>query len=311
MDGARSLRGWLAALTVALTLTLVFLAVEKHIRIPTTSFFVETGRVANEPVATIPRGIVLTLDSRLASVAEFPRSDMTAITRRSGIIHESVSAALMRRPPEPAANVILQAPVAIEDLSSLPLHDSRSKIDYLMEAMDGALASPMRSASAQISAASVTSLPVARQRTATLAVANQLAVHIAQPRGLYADLSHLAQMVDPTTRNGSSSASRNPSAGDILVSRTPSLPASTAECEQIRRWLLSTRAVLDRVVVEHGLEHVDSGRDLMELRQFVEQAQQLGNALTDQELVRTMLSVSYSLERRVVVWQAIQNCLQV
>jgi len=68
--------------------------------------------------------------------------------------------------------------------------------------------------------------------------------------------------------------------------------------------------VLDRVVVEHGLGHVDSGRDLQEMMQLVKQAEQLGNGLTNQELARTMLSVGYSLERRAVVWQAIQNCLQ-
>ncbi|MEO8269431.1 MAG: hypothetical protein ABI557_06920, partial [Aureliella sp.] len=121
MDGARGLRGWLAALTVALTLTLAFLAVEKHIRIPSASLFKSPGRtVALE--SKVLRGIVLAPDSKLASVVEFPRSDATMITRRNGGEHESVSAGLMRRPPEPAVSVVLQAPVASDEFATLPLH---------------------------------------------------------------------------------------------------------------------------------------------------------------------------------------------
>ena len=310
MDGARSLRGWLAALTVALTLTLVLLAVEKHIRIPSASFFSRLSRVDTVQAPKVPHGIILAVDSRLASIVEFPRSDSTGITRRNDANHESVSAALMRRPPEPAVSVVLQAPVALDDLTSLPLHASRSKIDYLMEAMDSALTSPMRSASTQLSEVAVPSFPLATQRAATLNVPSQLVGHIAQPNGLYADLSDLAQMLDPAVGSAPHGARANSSANDILVSRTPRLSAPTIEGEQIRHWLLSTRTVLDRVVVEHGLEHVDSARDLQELMQLVKHADQLGNTLLNPDLSRTMLSVSYSLERRVVVWQAIQNCLK-
>lgn len=310
MDGARSLRGWLAALTVALTLTLVFLAVEKHIRIPSAPFFSSLSSVDSTQAVRVSHGVVLGLDSRLASIVEFPRSDSTVITRRNDGNHENLSAALMRRPPEPAVSVVLQAPVALDELTSLPLHGSRSKIEYLMEAMDGALASPMHSASAQISEITNPSFSLATQRAATLNVPSQLAGHIAQPKGLYAELSNLAQLVDPATRNAPPSAGGNSPVSDILVSRTPRLLSPTAESERIHHWLLSTRSVLDRVVLEHGLEHVDSGQDLQEMMQLVKQADQLGNTLTDQKLARTMLSVGYSLQRRVVVWQALRNCLQ-
>lgn len=316
MDGARSLRGWLAALTVALTLTLVFLAVEKHIRVPAAAFLGRLSRVdtllrvESTHVAKVSHGIVLGLDSRLASIVEFPRSDSASITRRNERDQGSLSASLMRRPPEPAVSVVLQAPVALDELTSLPLHSSRSRLEYLMEAMDGALASPMRSASTQISESNTARLTIATQRAATLNVPSQLAGQIAQPSGLYAELSDLAQLVDPASRNDPQIARVESPLGDILVSRTPRLHSPAAEDETIRHWVLSTRTVLDRVVIEHGLGHVDSGRDLQEMLQLVKQAEKLGNAATNQELARTMLSVGYSLERRVVVWQAIQNCLQ-
>ncbi|MEO8269478.1 MAG: hypothetical protein ABI557_07160, partial [Aureliella sp.] len=191
-----------------------------------------------------------------------------------------------------------------------PLHSSRSKIDYLMEAMDGALASPMRSAGVLISETIVPSFPSATKRTTTLEVPSQLTGQIALPRELYADLSKLAQIVSLGEPNTAQSSSRNSSTSEILVSRTPRLIVPSAEGEQIRHWLLTTRSVLDRVVNEHGLEHVDSARDLQELTQLVQQASQLGNALADHELACTMLSVGYSLERRVAVWQAIQDCLE-
>ncbi|MEZ6075969.1 MAG: hypothetical protein R3C56_09935 [Pirellulaceae bacterium] len=278
MDGARSLRGWLAALTVALTLTLVFLAVEKHIRVPAATLLgrlsgVDTLlRVESTHVAKVSHGIVLGLDSRLASIVEFPRSDSASITRRNERGRESLSASLMRRPPEPAVSVVLQAPVALDELTSLPLHSSRSRLEYLMEAMDGALSSPMRSASAQISESNTASLTLATQRAATLNVPSQLAGQIAQPSGLYAELSDLAQLVDPASRNVTQSARAESPLSDILVSRTPRLHSPSAEDETIRHWVLSTRTVLDRVVIEHGLGHVDSGRDLQEMLQLVKQA---------------------------------------
>ncbi len=241
MDGARNLRGWLAALTVASTLALVFLAVEKHIRVPSATFFSRLSSVDPRPAAKVSPGIVLGFDSRLASIVEFPRSDSTDITRRNDRERESISATLMRRPPEPAVSVVLQAPVALDELTSLPLHSSRSKIEYLMEAMDGALASPMRSASATISESTVPSFPVATQRAATLNVPSQLAGHIAQPRGLYAELSSLAQMVDPSAHRAPQSARINSPVSDILVSRTPHLLSPSAEGEKVRHWLLSTR----------------------------------------------------------------------
>jgi hypothetical protein len=68
MDSGRSSRGWLAAVTVALTLTLVLLAVEKHIRIPTPAFFKAPKGSTLEGASTSHRGILLTDDPGLAGI---------------------------------------------------------------------------------------------------------------------------------------------------------------------------------------------------------------------------------------------------
>lgn len=308
MDGARSLRGWLAALTVALTLTLVFLAVEKHLRIPSASFFRASHIVDAAGATTAKRGIVLSVDPGLASVSEFPRSDSTLIARKSNGQHESNSAGLMRRPPEPAVTVVLQAPVAVEDLAGLPLHSSRSKIDYLMEAMDAALYSPMHSVSVRLSEQPVATLPIESQRTNALEEPVKPLGKIAQPKSLYSELSNLAQLIDPAQPIGGRSGGRQAASNQLFVSRGPRVDITSTDAQQIRHWLLSTRTVLDRIVDDHGLEHVDSRHDIQELSQLAARAAQLGNSLSDPDLARTVLTAGYSLERRAAVWQAILNC---
>ncbi len=305
MDGARGFRGWLAAITVALTLTLVFLAVEKHIRIPNASYFHAARTAQASGASTAPRGIVLTVDPGLAGVSEFAPADTTPISRKEIDVGDTQSSSLLRRPPEPAASVVLQAPVALDEVALLPLHGASSKIDYLMDAMDKAFESPMHSTSAENPYAEPTpTFSIQTQRLAALPEPASISGRIPEPNRLYAELADLEQRLtlDPLVEN-----TADPQ--ELFVSRTPRLRVESAEALELREWIKQTRTLLRQTIVHRGLEHPASAVDLLELAKLADQATQLGNKLPDHNLARFVNSVSYSLERRVAVWQAIQQCL--
>ncbi len=312
MDGARGFRGWLAAITVAGTLTLVLLAVEKHIRTPTASFFKAKQSTAVTATTTKHRGIVLSVDPGLAGIAAFPPSDTTPIVRRSGQTEDDSSARRLRRPPEPATSVVLQAPVSYEYMAELPLHISSSKIDYLMEAMDKAFDSPIQVASTQILHEATPSFPVNTDRLANVPAPAHMEGRIPEPRRLMAELESLQQLVA-----SASLVDRTPSEGleiagtqtSTLVSRTPHVAIESADAQQIAQWILRTRATMHRVIMQHGLEHPAAAGDLQELANLASQGAELGDQLRNYVLARNLLSISYGLQRRVTVWQAIQSCL--
>ncbi len=317
MDGARGFRGWLAAITVALTLTLVFLAVEKHIRIPGAGFYRAALTADSSAASTASRGILLTVDPGLAGVAEFAPADTTPIARKQQSFNDSNSSSLLRRPPETAANVVLQAPVAGDDVALLPLHGSSSKIDYLMDAMDNALLSPMRSTSAlrdsqsANSKSAVPNFPLPSLRLTELPEPSSLSGRMPEPKSLYAELARLEQLVASTGELSATEhfTSNRAETGGLVVSRS-SIPAIDADAaQQIRDFATQTQEVLRRAVVHRGLEHPTSAGDLRELAQLAQHAAQIGSSLSDYRLARAVISTSYSLERRVAVWQAIQLCL--
>lgn len=320
MDAARGLRGWLAALTVALTLTLVFLAVEKHLRIPTGSFFRALHMAEQSGATTAQRGIVLTDDPGLAGVADFPSADAVPLARKTSTSQQHVAAQLLRRPPEPAANVVLQAPVAAELMASLPLHGTRSRIDYLMEAMDAAFQTPIQTTSAPKSIVesadrAVPTFPINVERLTSLAVPTSLTSRLPQPHRLFRELDELATLASDTAARDVSIAQQQGAFSDVLVSRVTANPVGndnpmdSAQREAVRRWLGQARESLDRLIVQHGLEHPASAGDLTELVSLSRQAAQMGNATNDVHAARLLLNASYSLERRVAVWQSLQKCL--
>lgn len=307
MDGARGIRGWLAAITVAITLTLVFLAVEKHIRLPDANYFHAAGTAQSSGGATTThRGIVLTVDPGLAGVAKFAPTDTTPISRKPNNVRGSHASNLLRRPPEPAASVVLQAPVAQDHLVMLPLHGASSKIDYLMDAMDKAFESPMRSTSAQslLQAEPVPSFPIQTQRLAAMPEPASISTGIPEPNRLYAELANLEHLLAVQARTEDVKADVQ----EMFVSRTPIVRIESSEAQQLREWIDHTRALLRQSIVYRGLAHPASAADLLALEKKAQQATQLGNALPDHNLGRIVNSVSYSLTRRVAVWRSIQQC---
>ncbi len=309
MDAARSLRGWLAAVTVGLTLTLVILAVEKHNRTPSASLFRAAHHVDAGGASTLHRGVQLSVDHGMASSVQVPRPDSTPLRRRYPAQQGSSVAELLRRPPEPAASVVLRAPVGIYHSDSLPLISSGSTIEYLMDAMDGALRSPIRTVSTRGVDVAATNQAGATQRAAELATPSSLVSQVAEPKALYAELSTLKQLLEPQALAANSGSTGASAVNELLVSRGPRQSVPTPQSDEVRQWLVSTHTLLERIVGQHGLEHADSQRDLLELQQLSERAMAMGNSISDHDLARGLISTGYSLQRRATVWQALQRCL--
>lgn len=312
MDGARGFRGWLAAITVAGTLTLILLAVEKHIRTPTSNFFKAKQSTDVTAATTKHRGILLSIDPGLAGVAAFPPSDTTPIVRKSAQSTDDSSASRLRRPPEPASSVALRAPVSYDLMAELPLHFSSDKTDYLMDAMDKALESPMQVTSTRTAATPTPSFPMNVDRLAAVPAPARMEGRLPEPKRLMAELDSLQQLVaanQPSDRSTSEGLATADSPASMLVSRTPRLALAPAEAQQVSQWILRTQSIMHRMIMQHGLEHPAAAGDLHELATLAGQGAELGDQITNYHVARNLLSTSYALHRRVTVWQAIQSCL--
>jgi hypothetical protein len=241
------------------------------------------------------------------------------LSRKTPAANPTASSSLLRRPPEPTTNVVLQAPVAIDDLAALPLHGTSSKIDYLMEAMDRALESPMQTAAAQLSAPQpVASFPLPTQRLTSLPEPANIAGRLPEPKRLLTQLAMLEQRLiasaEPAPGKSYSQHSNKALANDeptqeLLVTHTPSLAYNSPEAQQLRTWVEQTQATLRSTVMQRGLEHPLSSSDLQQLSSLATQGEKLGSAVADYKLAREVTEVSYGLQRRLAVWQAIQACV--
>lgn len=329
MQGGRGYLGWMAATTVAITLSLVFLAVEKHIRMPkaggeqiaakpsrATSELAGSSAKSGQAELTVqslkgleakppaaPKnheqaGIVLNLTPSLEGQTEYPRTDRAPIARPEGAEANGV-AELLRRPPEPAANVVLQAPIATTELAQLPLHATSSGIDYLMDAMDEAFDRPMHTVSASRPSLEAPSFPMLANRLQSLPSPASITGRIPEPKALYEELFQLQQIVDPRFEGRTSQ----------LVTRRPYIHVTPNEALSINHWIVEVQTILNRLTVQHGLEHAASGQDIRQLAQLSSQATQIGNTLSDYELAARLIRVGYAVQRRVAVWHAIQSCL--
>ncbi len=202
MGSGRGYRGWMAAITVALTLTLVFLAVEKHLHVPAERDRQELALPSfNAPTGSEPsQGILLTVDPGLVRTQQLPQADPLDLARRQGQTLEIQSAGLLRRPPDPAANVVLQAPIVSLETDNLPLHASQSNIHYLMESLDRALESPISTASVQKPQIRESLRSTNTRPTTALMAPASLAGRLPNPQRLRDELSALKEQVQPLTR---------------------------------------------------------------------------------------------------------------
>lgn len=295
----RGYRGWMAAATIAVTLALVFLVVEKHQRIPSLDF--SSIENAAKKAQLSRTGIVLSVDPKLAGQEEYPRRDFALIQRDDGEA-TTKHVAVLRRPPEPAANVVLRAPIASQELASLPMHSSRSATEFLMDAIDEAFDSPMQVASVtEESNVYRQPTPTSSHRLTQLPSPDTLTGRIPKPKSLITQLNLISELL-------ANRATEVQDLGSVLVSKT-AVNVSIAEANTINLWTSNVLTVLDQLVMRHGLEHPQCASDLAELAELANRATQIANGLTDYALAARVIRAGYALDRRVQVWQGIQTCL--
>lgn len=324
MDRARAFRGWMAATTVAIIFTLILLAVEKHLQLPSPAYFRAAGESRETAASTADRGILLTVDPGLAGTEQYPPTDEISIARRLNAADvPSETQTYLRRPPEPAASAALKAPVAAEAMLALPMHASSSNLDALMDAMDEALTGPMQTVSARRDVtAQDASLFINTNRLASLPSPAMLSGRIPEPKRLLQELAWLRDAIAPSlhfsdrennNRFSSGDGRRSDEAGGMAagqyVSGRLTSNLSAAEADQIQVWLVQVQTLLNGVVMQHGLEHPQSQAETVQLAALAAQANLLGESLTDHEMASRLMRTGYSLQRRVAVWQAIQGCL--
>ncbi len=296
MDGGRGYRGWMAAITVAAVLSLVFLAVEKHQRV-TQSLAQNIGQFGPRQLPLL--GIWLSLDPRLAGREQYPRTDEAPLKRQSAM-PQTDAVPQLRRPPEPAANVALAAPVAMVEINTLPLHGSHSRVDYLMEALDGALESPIRVSGLTTPVREEPSPPVDSRATSRLPSPQETLGSMPIPHALLDSFASLRQFVAMSHADANDSK--------LVWSRSP-FSAAGSEVNALLDWTSRTEALVNRLVVEHGLEHPASVQELKQLADLASEANRLGGQISDSKLASFILRTAYAIQRRVAVWTAVKDCL--
>ncbi len=291
MQVERSHRGWVAAITVALTLTLVFLAVEKHIRDSGFDFRILPQASHQVASTTEPRGILLTLDPGIAVVESFPSPHRTGIARTDVDTNSDQSTkidgivGLLRRPFEPAAQVVLRAPTSSET-DALPLHIGSDDADYLVEALTRAFESPMRQVSSTRTvenAEAALDTENSGLRPMLSGLPNTVSGVLPEPRALFAEI---AQLSAPAAR---------------LVSHRDAF--------EIQRWSNNAQQQLRALVDSYGQPSTNSPNQFQALRELIQQASEIAGKQADYTFAAKLLQTAYSIERRIAIWEAVHNCL--
>jgi hypothetical protein len=305
----RSYRGWIAAFSVASIITATLIYVEKYVALPGEDFWALARRVSTQVAKKSPgRGIILTEDPGLAGTSPVSPNHLTSVQRRKGAQTDSVE--LMRRPPELASNVYLHEPLTSEDFVSLPLTNRTSGLNALLASMDQALESPMATVSLQTqqaseSAAVETTTDFPSKRFDSLQSPSELVGKMPTPSRLIDELSAL--------RTGSNVASRNRTTkrGDdnTDLPRYVSKSVDSALTAQVQQWIDLVESNVKILTQNVGLENETSKAHLAELEALSDQGRKLAEQLSDHNWAAAIIRTSYSLQRRVEVWTAIQACL--
>ncbi len=298
MDRSRNLRAWAAAVTVGMTFSLLLLAVERHLRIHDSSCLQALKSVTIRAASKTPLGILLTKDPQIAAAEKIPTTDRELQDQRGQYRAESASN-FIQRPPEPAPSVALNAPIAIVE-PSLPLHSSNSNLEYLMDAMDDALDSPIKSVSTK------TAVVAQRQErgfeaTPDLPSPALITGRVPRPKRLLEDLDSLEALLVASMHG------KNGHGTTRYIGKEQLLTSSDAM--RLHQWVLSVQNLLDAVVMKHGLEHPESYHEITGLLKLADQATAIGEAMTDHRMAARIIHLAYDLQRRAAVWNAVQHCL--
>lgn len=302
MKQERSYLGWFAAITIAAFLSVALVVVDRKYRMPGENFWTVAKRLSEE-MSKKNNGIVLEVDAELVGTSPVAPNQSTTLVRRND---RKVDAAnLMRRPPELASTATLHEPLSAEDFVSLPLSQRASSLDSLMENMNQALSSPISAVSARRVLPEDLAGDLISQRFESLRSPTEIVGKMPSPIQLLTELESLRFGGVPRAREASSD--EHPSIDlPVYVSKS-SLDAG--QVELIQQWIASVQEKVNRLVQEVGLENQASKPLLAELEQLGEQGRLLGEQLHDHMWAASIIRTSYSLQRRIAVWTAMQSCL--
>jgi hypothetical protein len=318
MEADKGIRGWAAALTVGLVLTLVLLVVEKHLRIPTQGFFRAPGTSQVAAASTQQRGIMLAVDPGLVAIEQFPPADRTPLARRDSNTLQQHTAQYLRTPPEPAAQVVLRAPTSVQ-LAVLPLSSSTANIDYLMDAMDRAFDSPMKTVSIQREIPETKFDHSAFQRLASLPAPALASNRLPEPRSLYRQLDELrAALGEPVPhlvgidRDAGSDVSVA-NLGQVRMGaagRSKTHMLSHDQLTTLVNWVGQVESTLNQLVRSEAPDYQSLMDKLDQLEYLSKQSTPVANELTDSAVGKLVNRIAYSIDRRVAVWRSVEVCLR-
>jgi len=308
MDGEKGIHGWVAALTVGITLTVVAIMVDQKLRVPTAAYYRAEHTADSAGATTRQGGILLAVDPGLIATEEFPNADRTPLDRED-LDRRTDTAQLLRKPPEPAIQVVLRAPT-VNDVDVLPLSSSTANIDYLMDAIDRAFESPIQT----VAAAKEQPKPEVNvpgfERLASLPAPSMSSHQLPTPNSLLKQLDELKnQLRAPTSKlisqNNSSTLPLRSTSRDEVGAQYISTAASA-----VGLWIEDATSTIQRLVQSEGLGKASGNTELARLRGLSEQIKPLAEALNDSALVAKTARIGYAIERRLAVWQAVSTCLQ-
>lgn len=306
MYHTRGYRGWMAAVSLGVTLTLIFLCVGKYIQLPTKSLFDTRKTVSSRAASTAAREELPVADPGKAQVNAYPGELRTPLVRREKASLVADASGMLRQPPQPAAGVALDSPrLDAGDLVDLPLNNSDSSIYFLMQSMDSALQSPVQSAGMRRAVeenGQASASPANNPRSVQLSSQAAITSLIPEPRMLMQQLDALEQSCNPTAKL----TSAQPQPG-LYVSGASRL--TNIEYNAIVSWVQSVRSQLDVLVHTDGLENPRSSARIAQLAELARQAAVIGESLQSYEHAKHMIAIAYAIQRRVDVWSAIQACL--
>lgn len=305
MYHTRGYRGWMAAVSLGVTLTLIFLCVGKYIQLPTKRLFDTRKTVSSRAASTAARTELVVADPGKASVSTYPGELKTPLMRREKVSLAADASGMLRQPPQPAAGVALDSPqLEAGDLVDLPLNNSDSSIYFLMQSMDTALESPVRSVGMRREIENSEQAGASSSRSVQLSSQAAITSLIPEPRMLMQQLDALENSCSPAA----SLTSTKPQPG-LYVSNTNGNRLSNIEYNAIVSWVDVVRVQVNQLVHSDGLESPRSQARIMQLAQLAKQAGTIGESLQSYEHAKHMIAIAYAIQRRVDVWSAIQACL--
>lgn len=297
----------MAACGSSAVLTIALLSVQRYVS------SLPPQEPPSQPLATPFRtadGVRLDVDPSVAQ-AIAPASENPVATLVRGSANDQPLqqvSSFLRRPPEPATDVVLFAPVAQQEFIELPLHTNRNGITYLMDTFDEAFARPIRAVSGQISVTDSLHEDIDLEPQVKVPPPVGLRQKLPQVAALNEQFAALREMLQ------SRLASRQMDTHYIRSMPTvglepPSLQAPSEYPHAVDEWLVACQKLLKQITQEIGLTHQESPSALQELTAFATQAKTIADSLSDYELAAYIMQISYSLRKRAEIWSSIHEGL--